>query len=123
MSDSFRLEEYVPQIALLASPRVGCFITHGGAGSVQDAVVCGKPVLCIPFMWDQPYNASLLRALGVGRVLSKRRVTWRRISREISELLNDPAYTESARRLAGDVRTLQTSEQQMEGIRRVLAGV
>jgi UDP:flavonoid glycosyltransferase YjiC (YdhE family) len=97
-------------------------LAHGcGAGSTQEAVVCGKPVLCIPFIWDQPYNCSPLTSLGVGRKLSKRRMSWRHISKEIRQLLNNPVYLESARRLAGDVRKLQASEHQVQCIRAITA--
>ena len=120
VSDQFRFEEYVPQVALLASELVGCFVTHGGAGSTQEAVVCGKPILCIPFMWDQPYNGSLVASLGVARVLSKRQISRRRVSKEITELLNNPTYAQSARRLAGEVRELQRSEQQLASIRGII---
>ena len=120
-SERFRVETFVQQRAVLASEKVGCFVTHGGGGGAQEAVVFGKPVLCIPFMWDQPYNCSLLIRLGLGRTLSKRRIKARRISREIRELLSNPMYTESARRSADEVRELQDSERQSECLRQLLA--
>lgn len=116
LTDNFCVEEYVPQIILLASQKIGCFVTHGGAGSSQEAVVCGKPVLCIPFMWDQPYNCSLLVRLGIGRRLSKRQIRRRKISKEIRELLDNPIYAQRASCLSDKVRELQTSKRQSEWI-------
>ena len=110
------VEEFVPQVAVLASGKVGCFVTHAGAGSAQDAVIAGKPVLCIPFMWDQPYNSSLLEGLGVGRVLASRRAKRTLIAREIRELLDDPIYRQTASRLAGQVRDLQNGSKDLERI-------
>jgi UDP:flavonoid glycosyltransferase YjiC (YdhE family) len=120
LTENFCVEEYVPQIILLASQKIGCFVTHGGAGSTQEAVVCGKPVLCIPFMWDQPYNCSLLVRLGIGRRLSKRHITRSQISKEIRELLDNPIYVERACCLSDKVRKLQNSKGQSEWIHEVL---
>lgn len=118
LTDNFRVEEFVPQTSLLASKKIGCFVTHGGGGSAQEAVVYGKPVLCIPFMWDQPYNCSLLVRAGIGRRLSKRHIT--RIAKEIIELLDNPIYAERARCLADKVRKLQNSNRQSEWIHELL---
>ncbi|EIC28195.1 glycosyl transferase, UDP-glucuronosyltransferase [Methylomicrobium album BG8] len=102
-----RIESFVPQAELMASSKVGCFVTHGGAGSLQDAVMAGKPVLCIPFLWDQPYNGALAARLGFGRTVLKCKLTSRRINREIGELLSNPAYREAAARLAQTARDMQ----------------
>jgi UDP:flavonoid glycosyltransferase YjiC (YdhE family) len=120
LTDNFCVEEYVPQIILLASQKIGCFVTHGGAGSTQEAVVCGKPVLCIPFMWDQSYNCSLLVWLGIGRRLSKRHITRCQIAKEIRELLDNPIYAERACCLSDKVRKLQNSKRQSEWIHEML---
>ena len=121
--EKIRFEVFVPQIALLASGKIGCFVTHGGSSSAQEAAVCGTPVLCIPFMWDQPYNASVLAALGIGKVMPKGRIEWRRISNQVREIIHNPTYTDSAKRLAGALRSLQNSELQAEGIRRLTTEV
>jgi hypothetical protein len=107
----FRIEAFVPQLAVLASHKVGCFVTHGGSGSAQDAVIAGKPVLCVPFMWDQPYNSSVLEWLGVAKVLAKRKVKAARVRRAVRELLDNPAYRRTALRLADTVRDLRRGSQ------------
>ncbi len=109
---NFRVETFVAQRALLASDRIGCFVTHGGAGSAQEAAMCGKPVLCIPVMWDQPYNSSVLHRLGMGRTLSKRALTAQEISSEIRDLINNPIYAASARQVAAQIREHQRSARE-----------
>jgi UDP:flavonoid glycosyltransferase YjiC (YdhE family) len=110
LPENVRVYRSVAQSALLATTKIGCFVTHGGAGSCQEAATFGTPVLCIPFMWDQPYNSSLLVRLGLGRKLSKRRVTRRRLLREIREILSDPGYAAAGQDLAARVRSLQKSQ-------------
>jgi UDP:flavonoid glycosyltransferase YjiC (YdhE family) len=111
---SFRIEQFVPQKALLGSGRIRCFITHGGSNSCQEAAAFGVPVLCVPFMWDQPYNCSLLVRLGMARMLPKHRVTRARVSREVRELLDNPRYAESAKRWASALEELYGSAPQQE---------
>ena len=121
LPESFRVEQFVPQKALLASGTVRCFITHGGSNSCQEAAAFGVPVLGVPFMWDQPYNCSLLARLGMARVLPKGRVTRDRVSTEVLELLNNPRYAQSARRWASGLEALYESAPQRQ-LRRELVG-
>eukprot|EP00392_Amoebophrya_sp_AT5.2_P005047 g5056.t1 len=41
------------------------FLTHGGAGSVAEAVGFGIPMLCLPFAYDQPQNCGAVARLGM----------------------------------------------------------
>ncbi|MCL6588578.1 MAG: glycosyltransferase [Firmicutes bacterium] len=93
---NLRLEEHVPQPRILALEKVRCFITHAGAGGVQDSLMNGKPVLCIPFMFDQPFNSSVAEMLGVGIRIWKNRVTAKLIHDSVRKLLMDPSYWNAA---------------------------
>ena len=115
LAANFRVEEFVAQRSLLSSDKVGCFVTHGGAGSTQEAATFGKPSLCIPFMWDQPYNCSVLQRLGVARKLSKRHLARRRVAAEVRELIVNPRYAEAARLLASSLAQLRA--QSVETLR------
>ncbi len=64
--ETIRIETFVPQPEVLEHPAVRCFLTQGGAWSVQEAWLAGTPMVVIPFFADQPYNASLVQQLGVG---------------------------------------------------------
>lgn len=116
-----RVEEFVPQTALLASPKIGCFVTHGGANSVQEAIVNAKPMLCIPFIWDQPYNAALAERFGVAIRLSRRRATGRRVAEAVTRLLAVPMYKEQAEGLAAEIRKGQRQQQESDWIADLLA--
>ena len=45
------------------------FVTHGGMNSVNEALVCGVPMVVIPFVSDQFVNAECVEKLGVGMML------------------------------------------------------
>lgn len=93
------VEEYVPQPKVLLHKRIQCFITHGGAGGIQDSLLAGKPMLCIPFAFDQPYNSSIISLLNAGIRLDKNRVTAKSVQKSVDELLNNPRYRYSAQRI------------------------
>ena len=57
----------VPQLEVLKMADV--FVTHGGMNSVSESLVCGTPMVVIPFVSDQPVNARCIEKLGVGKKL------------------------------------------------------
>lgn len=61
--DSLRWERWVPQIDILAHKNIKLFITHCGAGAIKQALWFCKPVISIPILWDQFYNAWVLEQL------------------------------------------------------------
>jgi glucuronosyltransferase len=68
-----RQEVWLPQATAIAHPAVSLVITHGGSGSVEEALWNGKPLLCVPHAWDQYYNAWIASKLGVAVCVSKTR--------------------------------------------------
>ena len=93
------VEEFVPQPKVLLHENIRCFITHGGAGSIQESLLAGKPMLCIPFVNDQPYNSSIISLLNAGIRLDKNKVTGKSVQKSVNELLNNPRYRDSAQRI------------------------
>ena len=93
------VEEFVPQPKVLLHKNIRCFITHGGTGGIQESLLAGKPILCIPFAFDQPYNSSIISLLNAGIRLDKNKVTRKSVQKSIDELLNNPRYRNSAQRI------------------------
>jgi UDP:flavonoid glycosyltransferase YjiC (YdhE family) len=99
-AERIRFVSSVPQADVLAEEAVRLFVTHGGAGGVMEAAEAGKPMVCVPFLWDQPYNSSVVERCGLGLALSKRRVTARSLAAAIRTVLQDPSYARAAAQAA-----------------------
>jgi rhamnosyltransferase subunit B len=93
--------DYAPHSKLF--PRASCVVHHGGIGTTGQALMAGKPQLIVPFMGDQPDNASRIVALGVGLHLPAKGYTPERAKTRLSALLSDKAMLDQARMLAGQM--------------------
>jgi UDP:flavonoid glycosyltransferase YjiC (YdhE family) len=58
------IRKTLPQRELLS--RAEALITHGGLGSIKEAVSEGVPLIVLPILHDQPYNAMRVRHHGLG---------------------------------------------------------
>lgn len=95
-----RLERWVPQAAVLSHPAVSLFITHGGAASVEESLWAGKPMLCIPNVWDHYYYSWIVDLLGAGIRFPRRSLgSPRRLSAAIGKALR-PEYADRAKSLS-----------------------
>ena len=102
------VERYIPQDLLL--PLCDLVVTHGGSGTMMDALSLGLPMVVIPIAADQPVNAQLCAKSGVGRVVTTEGRTEHELAQEIrsatQDVLRDPAYRENAQRLRKEIEEL-----------------
>lgn len=65
--DSGLVVPWAPQVGVLRHESVGAFLTHGGWGSVLEALSGGVPMACRPFFGDHRMNArSVAHVWGCG---------------------------------------------------------
>lgn len=103
-----RIERFIPQASLL--PRCDAVVSHGGSGSVANALAHGLPMLLIPLGADQPLNAARCEALGVARVLDAATATPHEVRDAVSQLLGDERYRERAERIRDEIAALPGPE-------------
>jgi rhamnosyltransferase subunit B len=92
---------YAPHSKLF--PRAVCIVHHGGIGTTGQALMSGKPQLIVPFMGDQPDNASRIIALGVGSQLSAKTYTAKRAETQLKRLLENQMISNRAKAFAGQM--------------------
>jgi UDP:flavonoid glycosyltransferase YjiC (YdhE family) len=102
------IERYIPQNMLL--PFCDMVVTHGGSGTMLDALSFGLPMVMIPIAADQPVNARLCARLGVAREVTPVGRTEAELAQDIrnatQEVLRNPTYRENAQWLRKEMEDL-----------------
>ncbi len=93
--------DFIP--GMQAAERADAVVCNGGSGLVYQALANGKPILGIPTNMDQYYVMEAVVRQGAGRLLRSGAMKPERVRHEVSLLLNDPSYRESAERLKSDI--------------------
>ncbi|RVW86828.1 Cyanidin-3-O-glucoside 2-O-glucuronosyltransferase [Vitis vinifera] len=65
------VEGWAPQKKILGHTSIGGFVSHCGWSSIMESIKFGVPIVAIPMQIDQPFNAKLLEAVGVGVEVKK----------------------------------------------------
>ena len=113
-----RIERYVAQAERL--PRCELVISHGGSGSVLNALAHGVPMLLLPLGADQPLNAARCEALGVARVLDAATTTPKLAREAVSRVLESPTYRRAAERLRDENAALPGPEHAVMLLERLM---
>ena len=79
-------QSHVPFNLLL--PRVAAVVHHGGIGTTAEAFRAGTPQLVVPFAYDQFDNGFRAKRLGVADVLLGKRLSVRRLQKQLAQLLD-----------------------------------
>uniref|UniRef100_A0A182LTR0 Uncharacterized protein n=1 Tax=Anopheles culicifacies TaxID=139723 RepID=A0A182LTR0_9DIPT len=86
--------KWLPQDAILAHPNLKLFITHGGLGSITEALYYGVPIIGIPMFGDQDGNVAKVVKEGWGVMVSFDDLTEPLLSAAVQQVLGDPKYRE-----------------------------
>jgi UDP:flavonoid glycosyltransferase YjiC (YdhE family) len=83
------LHKRVNQLEMLHSADL--FITHGGLGSIKEAVFVGVPMIVLPEFFDQPFNAIRIERHMLGISLLSGELNTAALLRAIEEVLQSDA--------------------------------
>ncbi len=112
-----RVVRAAPHSTVLAETAV--VVTHAGHGSVLKALAAGVPLVCLPMGRDQKDNTVRVLRLGAGVRVNKSAPP-DRIAAAVQLLLENPSYTQAARRfadtLAEEKRTRPSAADRAEGL-------
>jgi zeaxanthin glucosyltransferase len=110
---------WYPQLQVLSAASL--IITHGGFGTVREALFFGVPMIVFPCGVDQTGNAARLVQLRVGLAGDIRTVTPATMSRMLREI-EMPPYRENALRLRSALRADNTCSAALTIIEGTLKG-
>lgn len=84
------IEPWFNQQSILAHKNVKLFVTHGGLLSTTESVFWGKPVVGIPFFFDQHLNMHLAEQKGFGISVPIEDLTAEKMAMAVRKVLGDP---------------------------------
>ena len=93
---------YVPYS--LAFPSASVVIHQGGSGTTGEALRAGRPMLVVPYGWDQPDNAFRIERLGAGLHLPRNQYTVEAAAAAIRRLLGDSRFCATSAQLAPQIK-------------------
>ena len=109
---------FAPQLEVLQ--RAALVITHAGLNTVLESLAQGVPLVAVPLGNDQPGVAARLRARGACVVVSRHRLSSRRLRRAILLVLHDATYREAAQVLQRAIQPLKGPDRAVDVIEEVL---
>ena len=92
LSDNIQLVRSASQLEVLQ--RAAVVITHGGLGTLKEAVLARVPCVVVPFTFDQPVNARRVVHHGLGRVCPPSDCSPETIRHHVLDLIDDPRVHE-----------------------------
>jgi UDP:flavonoid glycosyltransferase YjiC (YdhE family) len=110
---------YVPYSKIFPSASV--IVHQGGSGTTAQALRSGRPMLFVPWGWDQPDNALRVQRRGSALSIRKDRYTADRAAAAIDRLRSDSAFTENARAAARHLQQEPGLAEAMNAILRLMA--
>ena len=89
------ISSWLPQPSLLAHNNVKVFVSHGGAGSMQETICHKTPIVGVPIHGDQYPLTSAAVEKGFGVQLDWKQITEESLIKGIKQILDDSSYQES----------------------------
>ncbi len=113
------IHAHVPQLAVLR--KASAFVTHGGMGSMAEALYHQVPMVAIPQTTSaRPYTDRLVE-LGLGRQLDLREVTADSLWSAVEDVVADPAVRERLAWMRGEIDAAGGGAAAADAIEKLLA--
>jgi UDP:flavonoid glycosyltransferase YjiC (YdhE family) len=85
-------------------PDAAVIVHQGGSGTTGEAMRACRPMLIVPYGWDQPDNAARIERLGVGLALPRHRYLPSTAAAALQRLLVEARFHERAVEIGEQVR-------------------
>ena len=94
---------------------------QGGSGTTAQAMLAGRPMLIVPYGWDQPDNAARIVRQGSGLTIARPHYSAETASLALRRLLQEPAFAASAARASGVLKSEDALDGACNAIEKLLA--
>ncbi|KAJ8708420.1 hypothetical protein PYW07_010545 [Mythimna separata] len=98
-SDNIRISKWLPQSDLLRHPKIKLFITQAGLQSTDEAITAGVPLIGIPMLGDQWFNAERYEYHKIGFKIEPNTLEEEQLKNAISTVIEDNSYRQNVIKL------------------------
>src|SRR5437764_9010950 len=91
------VEQYAPGKALMNA--ADAVVSHGGNGTVYQALSCGVPIIGFPSIFDQEINMQRVCALGAGLRMWRSAYDAEALKTAVDQVMGNASYRAACRRL------------------------
>ncbi len=109
---------YAPYSRVFAHSSV--IVHQGGSGTTGQALRAGRPMVVVPFGWDQPDNAARVERLGVGLHVPREAYSSATAASAIHRVLTEPDFIARAAEIGERVRREDALTIACDAVERVL---
>jgi len=102
-------------------PHAAVIVHQGGSGTVGQALRAGRPMLIVPYGWDQPDNAARVERLGAGLHVPRTKYSASTAAAALERLLGDPRFATRAAELGAQLQQEDGLTAACDAIESVLA--
>ena len=102
-------------------PTCDAVVFHGGSGTMLAALAAGVPMVMLPTAADQPANADAVTLAGAGIALPPTARDVDAVVGALGQVLNEPAYREAARGIAGEIAAMPEPAALVPALERLAA--
>ena len=103
-------------------PHAQVIVHQGGSGTTGQAFHAGRPMLIVPYGWDQPDNGARVQRLGAGLCLARSDYSTRTATAALRRLLEDSRFAIRAAEVGGKLRERNGLKLAGDAVQSVLAG-
>ncbi|HEY4381178.1 MAG TPA: glycosyltransferase [Acidobacteriaceae bacterium] len=102
-------------------PRASVIVHQGGSGTTGQALRAGRPMLFVPFGWDQPDNAARVERLGAALSIARKEYSTQTACEKLERLLQETHFAEKAAALGQKLKTQNGTKEACDAVE-ALAG-
>ena len=119
-SDQVLSIPYVPYSEIF--PEASVIVHQGGSGTTGQALRAGRPMLFVPFGWDQPDNALRVERLGSGLAIARTEYSADTAFAKLNRLLREPHFAGRAEELGAIVRSQHGIQEACDAVETAMHG-
>jgi UDP:flavonoid glycosyltransferase YjiC (YdhE family) len=101
-------------------PRAAVNVHQGGSGTTGEAMRAGRPMLVVPYAWDQPDNAARIQRKGLGLHLPRTEYSVGAGTAALERLLREPQFAQRSAKVGAELQHEQGLSNACAAVERLL---